>query len=561
MPRAVASTTRYNFNRLPATVRRPPDPPDMARDLPVYSVADQGALAALRAALRAAVGVRPARVHALSRTYYDTPDRRLYRAGRVLELIERRGERSLVLRALGNGRALATQAMAAPPRFARDLPEGTLQEKLAALAGPRVLLPVARVRSRVTPLSVLDKQGQVAFVLELDEARLRNGARVADQALGCWVRVDDEGDGPRKLRERVQSLIEGHEGVEDPTRDPFEAALAAGAEPAPADLTRPKVALNPAMVGIAAVARVLGAYFRTLDANEGGVVADLDIEFLHDFRVATRSSRSVLNRMREVFPEREHEKARADLAWLGKITGPKRDLDVFLGDLDEHTARLPSLWRPHLDPLRAYLGRQRRVEHGRLVEVLTSERYRGFKRDYPAWLARAAKRRVLQNGPGAGRAVDLASRTIWRADHALLSEGFAVMEDTPVEALHELRKTGKKLRYLLEAFQSLYRPDAVRQVVGELKHLQDCLGAIVDRDVQRRLLRHFGDALALEDQVPNETGVAMKMLEAVLWEEEQVHRATFDACWERFARPRTRRLFRTLFGPVAAGGADGARSM
>ena len=95
------------------------------------------------------------------------------------------------------------------------------------------------------------------------------------------------------------------------------------------------MALDPAMLGTAAVARVLGAYFRTLDANESGVVADLDIEFLHDFRVATRSSRSVLNRMREVFPEREHEKARSDLAWLGKITGPKRDLDVFLGDLDE----------------------------------------------------------------------------------------------------------------------------------------------------------------------------------------------------------------------------------
>ena len=50
----------------------------------------------------------------------------------------------------------------------------------------------------------------------------------------------------------------------------------------------------------------------------------------------------------------------------------------------------------------------------------------------------------------------------------------------------------------------------------------------------------------------------MKMLEALLWEEQQVHRATFDASWERFARPRTRRLFRALFAPVAgAGGAYG----
>ena len=227
--RAAALDKMLQFKSLLATVRRPPDPCEYGQRSPCYSVADQGALTALRAALRAVVGVRPARVHARSRTYYDTPDRRLYRAGRVLELIERRGERSLVLRALGNGRALATQAMAAPPRFARDLPEGTLQEKLGRSRARACCSRWRACAPRVTPLSVLDKQGQVAFVLELDEARLRNGARVADQALGCWVRFDDEADGPRKLRERVQSLIEDHEGVEHPTRDPFEAALAASA--------------------------------------------------------------------------------------------------------------------------------------------------------------------------------------------------------------------------------------------------------------------------------------------------------------------------------------------
>ena len=72
---------------------------------------------------------------------------------------------------------------------------------------------------------------------------------------------------------------------------------------------------------------------------------------------------------------------------------------------------------------------------------------------------------------------------------------------------------------------------------------------------------HLGEKSGLEDPAPSETGVAMKMLEAVLWEEEQAHRAAFDASWERFARPRTRRLFRTLFGPVAAGGAYAARPM
>ncbi len=525
----------------------------MAQVIPCYSVADQAAWSALRASLRAARGVRPARVHALSRTYYDTPDRRIYRAGRVLELCERRGERRLQLRERRDAQPLATEAVAAPPRYATDLPEGTLRDTLAAIAGPRVLLPVVRVRSRVTPMAVLDKQGEVGLELELDEARVRNGARGADQALGYWVRMAP-GAAPRKLRERITALIADHAGIEDPTRDPYEAALLSSASPAPVELSRPKVALMPALLGSAAVARILEAYSRTLEANESGLLADLDIEFLHDYRVATRASRSVLNRMREVFPEREHEKARADLAWLGQITGPKRDLDVFLGDLDRHTARLPPLWRAHLEPLRAYLCEQQRVEHDRLAAELGSARYQAFKRDYPAWLARAAKRRVRQ-GPGASPAVALASRAIWRAYHALLSEGFSVLEDSPIERVHELRKTGKKLRYLIEAFQSLYRADAVRQIVPDLKHRPACLGAIVDRDVERQLLRRYGNALAARERPPpDETAVSMKMLEALLFEEQEAHRAGFDAALDRFARPRNRRLYRTLFGPLGDAG-------
>ncbi len=512
-----------------------------------YSAVDKAALSALRATLRSEIGARPARVQALSRTFYDTPDRRLYHAGRVLETIERAGERRLVLRALNDAEVLATEAIAAPVRYAEDLPEGTLRDLVAALAGPRVLLPLAHVRSRVTPIAVLDKRGEVGFTIELDEARLRNGKGRIDQPLGCRVRL---GEGHGKLRERVRTLIEDHAGIEGPSRDLFDAALGSGAIPAPLDLSRPKVALDPAVLAGAAVARVLGAYFRTMDANEEGVIADLDSEFLHDYRVALRSSRSVLNRMREVFPEREHEKARADLAWLGKLTGPKRDLDVFLGDVDRHATRLPALWRPYLDPLRTHLREQREVEHRRLIEALGSERYWAFKRDYPAWLARATRRRV-QSGPGAERAVVLASLAIRRAYHALLSEGYAVMEDTPIEALHELRKTGKKLRYLLEAFQSLYPPDALRQVVSQLKHLQDCLGAIVDRDVERRLLRHFGEVLSAPDQpVSDETLAAMKMLEAVLYEEQEAHRSSFEAAFSRFARPRNQRLFRALFAPA-----------
>ena len=55
----------------------------------------------------------------------------------------------------------------------------------------------------------------------------------------------------------------------------------------------------------------------------------------------------------------------------------------------------------------------------------------------------------------------------------MVRDGSRIDDDTPAEALHDLRKRGKELRYLLELFGSPFPDDVVKPMVSTLKDLQD----------------------------------------------------------------------------------------
>ncbi|NIM63549.1 MAG: CHAD domain-containing protein, partial [Acidobacteria bacterium] len=54
-----------------------------------------------------------------------------------------------------------------------------------------------------------------------------------------------------------------------------------------------------------------------------------------------------------------------ELAWLGSITGPKRDADVFLEDMDRYRRKLDEAG---LDPLLELIRGEQRREHESLVD-------------------------------------------------------------------------------------------------------------------------------------------------------------------------------------------------
>ena len=101
-----------------------------------------------------------------------------------------------------------------------------------------------------------------------------------------------------------------------------------------------------------------------------------------------------------------------------------------------------------------------------MVRALRSARTGALLADWPAFLDELVDA-PRDDRPDAARPVarrrrPSASRAVYRR---MVKAGRAIDDASPPEALHDLRKTGKELRYLLEFFAGLY-PGRRRQADG-----------------------------------------------------------------------------------------------
>ncbi|MFH0342471.1 MAG: CHAD domain-containing protein [Chromatiales bacterium] len=305
--------------------------------------------------------------------------------------------------------------------------------------------------------------------------------------------------------------------------------------------------LDPQMRADLAVARVLGAHHTIMNRHERGLLKGTDSEALHDFRVAIRTSRSILNQTRGVFPERAYQRFRSVLAWLAGRTGEARDLDVFLEKMPEFRHMIPAALNQGLAPLEAVLHEAQKIEQKRLAKTCAARRYVGFKRAYGAFLDERAAH-ACRTPRGNEPIVALASRVIRKRYRKALAGGRHAGEGAPGATLHELRKSGKKLRYLIESFREIYPDEEVHDVLKLLKGLQDVLGRLVDLNVQRRLLREWLPRTDTARGLPPAALMAAQALDVLLLQDELKTRESFTERFARFTSRETRERFERLFG-------------
>ena len=311
--------------------------------------------------------------------------------------------------------------------------------------------------------------------------------------------------------------------------------------------------ITAGMPACAAVARLLLRLFDTVELNVGGVLRDIDIEFLHDFRVAVRRTRSAIKLLGEVLPDDLARQYSAEFKWLGDVTTPTRDLDVHLLGFDATAGRLVAASPEDLEPLRGYLARRRAREFRRLAAALRGPRFRAITDD---WRKALLKIRDA-DGPTTPTAAELARSTTGRAFRRIAALGAAITPDSPPESLHDLRKRAKEFRYLLEFFAPLHDPAAYRKALGDLKQLQDCLGEFQDSQVQREEIHALADAMLAERAAPAGTLLAMGEIAANLAAGQAEARADFARRFARFTSPAARHRIQALLaepGDARAGG-------
>jgi len=474
------------------------------------------------------------RSRTVRRTWLDTFDWRLFRAGLNLEQASGPGSSELMLTAR-DGELIAASALtpgAGPirwPALVDALPFGPLREHLAGIVGVRALLPVVRATSVRTEQRALNADAKTIAILTAERMTITQPRRAATPSRIAVSALRGYQAQASKLAEAIGQAP----GIAAAERSAFESALRAAGQKPGAYTSKIDVQLTADMPAALAVCTVLARLFDTAQANVPGTIRDVDSEFLHDLRIAIRRTRSVLKLAGSVLPASMVGRYRPEFKWLGDLTTPTRDLDVYLLGYPEMASKLVGAIEPELRPFHDYLSRQREASQRQLARGLRSARFNQladrWRHDLEQVTASPGRR------PATGR---FAAGRIARAHQRVLQGGSAIEATSPPQALHDLRKSCKELRYMLEVFASLHDPAEQWRAVNELKALQDCLGEFQDTEVQRTELRAFAGQMVADRSAPAETILAMGEIAAELAARQRAARTEFAGRFADFASPR-----------------------
>jgi len=129
----------------------------------------------------------------------------------------------------------------------------------------------------------------------------------------------------------------------------------------------------------------------------------------------------------------------------------------------------------------------------------------------------------------------------------MIKRGSKMGDEPTPEELHRLRIDGKKRRYLLEFFASLYDAKAIGRLVKELKQLQDILGGFNDMTVQQARLLEFAEELMASGEAGAETLLVMGRLAGAMARRQDDSYHGFSNAFAGFASPRSQQRYRRLF--------------
>jgi triphosphatase len=430
-----------------------------------------------------AAGLRVVEAGAVTQvdTYADTPDWRVHRSGYSLRLRKKRGVSEATLKSLGapsdglRRRREVTQRVSTGDLAELQRSEGTVGDRIRAIAGPTSLAPLFEVRTRRRSFD-LSLDGAVAGEVVLDETTIPLGEGSPPARL---KRVEVEVAEPfvEPLSAFVKAMSDEC-GLHPATLSKYEAGLLSrGLQPErPPDLG--STAIDPSLsVGEVAFA-VMRRHFEVFLAKEPGTRLGEDLEDLHDMRVASRRLRAAIALFREALPVRTI-RLREELSWVAQALGAVRDLDVQLeqleawsdGDLEPE---------PHALKLLSDLLEEERAEaRAALLKALDSARHARLVDGFTRLLRQGPLRRSSSSrAPIATVAPDLLQRRYG----AVRKAGDRIEEGATSAEYHKLRIRGKRLRYALE-FLTEAIPNDTDPLVKQLVALQDLLGMQHDADV------------------------------------------------------------------------------
>jgi len=220
-------------------------------------------------------------------------------------------------------------------------------------------------------------------------------------------------------------------------------------------------------------------------ANIEGTIRQLDPEFLHDLRVATRRARFALKLFSSIVSPEPCEKLRKELGWIARTLGKVRDLDVFLQNLKGQFKKIETAQEVE-QYLLENLGSQRKTDLKKLVAALKSKRYGRILNHLRNFFSTPEVSQINQDQV-LSETVYLASEFIKKAGTKIQKFVKSKNETFSAEEIHKIRIAFKGLRYTCEFFSDLLG-EPVKKMIDSFVEFQDCLGSHQDAVVAMKNL-------------------------------------------------------------------------
>jgi CHAD domain-containing protein len=278
----------------------------------------------------------------------------------------------------------------------------------------------------------------------------------------------------------------------------------------------------------------LDTVWRTLTA--AAVESPHDVENVHQLRVATRRALAAIEAFRDLLPTRRADWFAKRLRRLRHAAGEARDLDVLTDRLtgEAGSERATSARRR----LVAMLSKQResarqpiRSQHERLLDD---------------WLDRVER---LLAGIDTAPSQPTFRTYARRRFRPMMRHFFAAAERKlrSVDEMHALRIEGKKLRYAMEIFSSMFAPRIRARCYDALERLQATLGDFTDHAAAADRLRRLAD----EPSAAANRDVLERLRTREERQAEEARKA-FVKWWDADRRRALRRRFERTLGRMSA---------
>ena len=423
----------------------------------------------------------PCAARALSSTYFDTPDDRLRREHVSLRL--REGE------AGGTVQTLKQASGSIIDRAEWEQPVSGVRPDTALLGGTPLKPLLDEVDSTLVPRFTVEVTRDI-FPLrrgpdEVEAALDRGTIRAESRALAISeLELESKAGQPAAVFDLARHLVR-----DLPLTLSLQSKAERGFAVANQSIGKPIKALalsiDPAITRAAAFEAIVQGCLAALTHNAALIGDAKDGEAVHKTRISLRRLRAVLALFQPSLRQRRFRPLERDIRWAAARLGDARDADVLQEAYVDPVVQAGKV--DGAGALAALMMGRRTRAHDALGETLASPRWRLLLVELLAFSIDGVRRSQRRRG---WRGFVRRRLSAHRRELSRDTRRFARLS---TEALHDVRKSAKMLRYDLEMLAPIHGLGGdghrVRRLAVSLETLQDTLGILQDEASARDKLR------------------------------------------------------------------------